>query len=166
MLFLVKMILKRSISLRVKQIFQTQSAENIEIIYSDSAQIKLKIIAPVLDRYNDKEEPYTEFPKGIDVTFYNPDQSIKSTLTANYAILDEKTSIWEAKDDVVVINKEEDNQLNTDHLIWDQKKGRMYSEKHARITTVDRVILGTGFESNQEFTKWTVKKQMYYKFKR
>lgn len=138
--------------------FPDQSAENIEIIYSDSAKIKLKIIAPVLDHYGDKEEPYTEFPKGIDVTFYNPDRSIKSTLTANYAILDEKTALWEAKDDVVVVNKEEDNQLNTEHLIWDQNEGIIYSEKHVRITTADRVILGTGFESNQEFTKWTVKK--------
>ena len=40
--------------------FPSQSAKNIEILYSDSAIVKLKIIAPKMARYTNTSEAYSD----------------------------------------------------------------------------------------------------------
>ncbi len=133
------------------------SAKNIEIIRTDSARIILKISAPELHRYETKKKPYVIFPKGIKVLYYNNYPYVESSLSANYAKHYEQTQLWEAKYDVVAINSEGEI-LNTEHLIWDEKKEIIYSDKFVRITTKDEIIYGEGFEADEKFTKWKIKK--------
>ena len=63
----------------------------------------------------------------------------------------------EAKYDVVIVNSEGER-LNTEHLIWDRKNQRIYSNVFVTITTEDEVIMGEGFESNESFTKYKILK--------
>jgi len=135
--------------------FAVESAKDAEIIYSDSAIIKVKIIAPQLDRYIDKD-PYIELPKGIEILFYDGDFEVASQLTADYAISYENEGRMEAKGNVVLIN-EQGEKLNTEHLIWDEAKDLIYSNEFVKITTADEIIMGDGFESNQNFTKFKIK---------
>jgi len=86
------------------EVYPDLISNNIEIMYSDSAQIKLKVIASKLLRFENKEEPYTEFPEGIKVIFYSGDNTIDATITSLYAIYHEKDELWEARKDVVVMN--------------------------------------------------------------
>ena len=132
-----------------------ESAKDAEIIYSDSAVIKVKITAPQLDRYIE-ENPYIELPKGIEILFYDGDLEVASQLTADYAISYEKEGMMEAKGNVVLIN-EQGEKLNTEHLIWDEEKELIYSNEFVKITTADEIIMGDGFESNQSFTKFKIK---------
>ena len=132
-----------------------ESAKDAEIIYSDSAIVKVKITAPQLDRYIDKD-PYIELPKGVEILFYNDDLEVASQLTANYAVSYEDEGKMEAKGNVVLIN-EEGEKLNTEHLIWDEKKELIYSNEFVKVTTADEIIMGEGFESNQNFTKFKIK---------
>lgn len=136
----------------------TQSGRNIETVYTDSAKLQLIIRAPEMNRFTmNKEEPYIEFPKGIDVEFYSKEEEIQSTLEANYAIYYEAKELWEARHNVVAVNKEGEV-LNTESLFWDEKKKLIYSDKFVKITTVDEVIFGEGFEANQDFTDWKIRK--------
>lgn len=48
--------------------------------------------------------------------------------------------------------------FDTDLLYWDQKKQRVYSDHRIRIEQPDRVIIGRGFESNQQMTIYTIHK--------
>lgn len=137
------------------QNFPNQSAKNIEIIYSDSARVKMKIIAPELNRYTNTKEPYIDFPSGITVYFYTVDQKIESSLTANKAIYYEIPDKWEASNDVVVVNKEGEI-LNTELIIWDRKKEMLYSDKFVKITRKDEIWYGKGFEANENFTNYTI----------
>jgi len=135
--------------------FPTQSARNIEILYSDSAVVKLKIIAPEMARYSADDEPYVEFPKGLEVLFYNQDKLVESSLTANYAIYHEKEDIWEASDNVVVVNKKGEI-INTELLIWNKKAETLSSDKFVKITKKDEIIYGDGFDADQNFTNYTI----------
>jgi len=63
----------------------------------------------------------------------------------------------EARNNVVVENTSGDK-LETEHLIWDQKEDRIFSDVFTRITSPDRVIFGDGFESNQDFSKYRIRK--------
>ncbi|MBE9466939.1 MAG: LPS export ABC transporter periplasmic protein LptC [Bacteroidetes bacterium] len=133
------------------------SAKNIEIIYSDSAKIKVKLFATELNRFNQKEEPYTEFPKGIEILFYNDSQQIDASITANFSKYFEKTEIWEAKNDVVVINKENEK-LNTEYLIWDKRKATIYTHEFVKISSKDGVFYGQGLKAKQDLSSWEILK--------
>jgi len=135
--------------------FPTQSANNIEILYSDSAIVKLKVFAPKMARFSTEGDPYVEFAKGIRVLFYNQNQVVESSLTANYAIYYENEDVWEASDNVVVINSK-DEIINTELLIWDKKKETLSSDKFVKITKKDEIIYGDGFDADQNFTNYTI----------
>lgn len=134
-----------------------ESAQNVVMHYSEKGHIQFTLTTPQLDRYN-TASPYIEFPEGLQVQFYDSVGGVKSELTANYAISYENKKLMEARDDVVVNNYEQQQTLNTEHLIWDQKKHIIYSEVFVRITTEEHIIYGDdGFESDEEFNKWTIR---------
>ena len=47
-------------------------------------------------------------------------------------------------------------QLETEELIWDEKKEKVYSNKFVKITKPDEKIYGYGVEANQDFTRWKI----------
>ena len=60
--------------------------EDIEVVYSDSAKIKVLMQAKELRQFNQEERPYSEFPQGVHVIFYDDSLQQQSDLRANYAI--------------------------------------------------------------------------------
>lgn len=135
------------------------SAKQIEILYSKSGEIEIKLYAPVLKKFLDKEEPYTEFPKGLTALFFKENHKIRSSFTAKYVkYLDEK-KLWEAHHNVEIINENGDV-LNTELLYADEKMNRIYTDKFVQITSYNgTVVKGEGgFESDINFTRYTFKK--------
>ena len=131
--------------------------KNVELIYSEKSNVKIKITAPLMEEYGVEENKYMEMTKGIEVLFYDSLMNISSTLTANYAIHRVSKNIMEAKDDVVVVN-DKGEILNTEHLIWEQDSSKIYTKDFVKITTEEEVIMGEGMEANQDFTKWRIHK--------
>ncbi len=131
--------------------------KNVELIYSESADVKIKILAPLSEEYEEKDNHYIEMTEGIKVLFYDSLLNISSTLTANYAIQRVSKNIMEAKDNVVVVN-DKGERLNTEHLVWAQDSSKIYSDVFVKITTEDEIIMGNGMEANQDFSKWKIHK--------
>ena len=134
-----------------------ETAKNIELIYSDSGEMQVWLKSPLYNTYEGKN-PYTEFPKGVEVIFYNPGKKVKSTMKANYAIIYQKTKIMEARYNVVVVGVEKNESLNTEHLVWDERSRKIYSDDFVKVTTHDKVLFGQGFESDQSFDNWFIRK--------
>jgi len=139
-----------------KELLPVEMADSVQIIYSDSAMLKVILEAGHLERFLG-ENPYLEMTKGVHVRFFNGLGEVESELRSNYAISYENSDIMEAKEDVIVVNKEGET-LNTEHLIWEEKTEKIHTEEFVKITTEDEVIFGHGFESNQDFTKYRIKK--------
>ncbi len=135
----------------------TNKAKNVELIYSEKANVKVKIITPLSEEYNEKDNHYIEMTQGIKVLFYDSALNVASTLTSNYAIQQVSKKIMEAKDDVVVVN-DKGEKLNTEHLIWNEDSSKIYSDVFVKITTKEEIIMGEGMEANQDFTKWKIHK--------
>ena len=131
-----------------------QRGKGVEIFYTDSANVKVKVIAATMLRVQ-KKEPYLEMPNGVKVYFYDEDLTIQSTLTANYGISYESKGEMIARNNVVIINIKGEK-LTTEELIWNEKQEKIYSNKFVTITTADEIIYGDGFESNQDFTNYTI----------
>ncbi len=131
-----------------------ESATDVQLVYSSHATIRMIMEAPQMDRYN-HEESLLELPQGIEVVFYDSLGNITSTLSARYAIHYVEQQIIEAENDVVVVN-ENNEKLNTERLIWDRKKGIIYSENFVKITTGDEVLYGEGMEADERFSQWEI----------
>ncbi len=131
-----------------------ETGKGLEILYSDSAQIKVKITTPELNRFQ-TPSPRTEMPQGVHVDFFNDEMKITSTLTSKYALRKEDEKTMEARKDVVVVNANGEK-LFTEHLTWDEKTGKIYSDEFVKIVTDDEIIFGNGFESNQDFSRYKI----------
>jgi LPS export ABC transporter protein LptC len=131
------------------------SGFNIEISYTDSGILKGKILAPEANDYSRKEDPYTEFPKGMKVIFYDRNGNPESYIQANYAILYKKKQLWEGRNQVLAENPAKGEKLETEQIFWDQKEKLIYSEKFSTITNKDGVFYGeNGFEAKENLSKW------------
>ena len=131
-------------------------AEGYEVIYSDSTVIKYKIKTPEIIMHTHTRESYTEFPQGVVITQYDNRMNVTSHITSRYAKYFDADDRWEAKNEVVVINPQGDT-LKTDYLVWDRRKGKIFSDQFVKIIQKDRVTMGTSFEANQDFTEYTFK---------
>jgi LPS export ABC transporter protein LptC len=120
-----------------------------EVIYSDSAIVKARLIAPVLIHYT-VAKPYYIMPKGVKVIFF--DRTIKETgnIVADSAVQHELEKITEFHKNVVVTNPQGET-FKSDELIWDQSKKTLYSNKPVQITMANGDIMnGVNFKSDDK----------------
>jgi LPS export ABC transporter protein LptC len=132
-----------------------EQAKNVEILYSDSAIVRMRILAEEMRNIVDAKEPKREFPKGVLVDFFNENQGKSSQLSANYAEYMEKKKEIILRDSVVIWNFRNE-QLETEELIWKERSNKIFSKKFVRITTPTEIIEGYGFSSDMEFTNWEI----------
>lgn len=139
------------------------AAEGYEVLSSDSSILRFKLQTPEMIVHDDEKEPFTEFPRGVAITQYDSQKNITSFITSRYAKYFDADERWEAKNNVVAVNQKGDT-LKTEYLVWDQKKGKIYSDQFVEIIQKDQITSGTSFESNQDFSEYTFKNlkgQMY-----
>ncbi len=134
-----------------------EQAYDIEVLYSDSASIRLMLSAPEIARFSSLKKPYVEYPKGLEVHFYNDSGGVTNRLSAEYAIQYQKRGVTEAQRNVVVVNEQEE-MLQTEQLTWDEDKKLIYTEQFVRITTETEQLTGYGLEADQTFSRYTIKK--------
>jgi LPS export ABC transporter protein LptC len=142
-------------TLTSKKNLPVDKANNIELIYSDSGRIKMKLTAPLSERFSG-EFPYLEFKKGVLVIFFDSLLKEESRISANYAIQKENEQIIEGRNNVEIINQKGEK-LNTEQLFWNKKTQTIYTEKFVKITTKDEIIMGNGLEADQHFKKYKIK---------
>ncbi len=138
---------------------QTQpsiTAEGFETIYSDSTIIRYKLNTPKLVWREDTDPPYIEYPQGVHIEKYDAKMNITASIRSNYAKFFTKEERWEAKNNVVAVNASGDT-LKTEQLLWDENKGKIYSDEFVKIIRADQVITGIGLEANQDFSNWKIK---------
>jgi LPS export ABC transporter protein LptC len=131
------------------------SAKHIDMLFSDSGKIAARLTSPLLNRFGG-EAPYFELPTGFQIFVYDSLQRISSTITGKKGIRHEHSRIMEAWGNVVVRNEIKNEQLNTEHLIWDENRHKIWSDVKVTITRPDQVITGTSMEANDTFTSYII----------
>lgn len=132
-----------------------ERTKKVELIYSDSAIIKVIVNAPMMHTIKDKKNPRQEFPDGIKVDFYNGSSKSASWLTAKRATrYDRKKQI--VMQDSVIWRSMKNEILESEELIWNESTKKVSSNRFVKITTKDDIIYGYGFEAEEDFTKWKI----------
>jgi LPS export ABC transporter protein LptC len=136
--------------------FPDESARDIEIIMSEDGEITVTLFATVMNKYLG-ENPYMDFPEGITVTSYANGEK-QSTLTADYAINEERTERMEAHQNVVIVDLVKQESILTEKIIWDKRNKRIFSDVEVTQIKADGSInKGDGFESNEKFTNYAIR---------
>ena len=131
-----------------------ERGKDVTMVYSEDGVVQLQLEAPTVVRRKG-EDPTTEFPDGLKVTFYDPGLNPGSTLVADYAIRDDKTQTVTVREHVVVVNREGD-QLDTEELIWDAETRKIRSDAFVKIRTATEILYGTGFEADETFERYRI----------
>lgn len=132
------------------------SARDVETVYSDSGKVTMLMRTPLIQQYKSDENPYTMFPEGLTVLFYEKKSEPQASITSRYARYTEKDDVWELRDSVVAVNSEGDI-LETELLYWSEPRARIWSDRFVRFTHNDQIIMGTGFESDTRFSNWSIR---------
>ena len=126
----------------------------VEIVYSDSARVKAKLIAPELLHFK-TSNPYYEMKKGVDIIFLDGDQKESSRVRADYAIRYTNEKKVELKRNVVATNQKGET-FRSDELIWNEEKKRFTSNKVVSITSKGNTLSGTSFWANENFSYYEI----------
>jgi LPS export ABC transporter protein LptC len=133
-----------------------QQTTGVDVIYSDSARVKLRMLAPLLLQLDDPKKPerdYDLMPKGIKIIFYDG-ITLKETgsIMADTGINHSKAKIIEFHKNVIAKNAQGDT-FRSDELYWDQNKKIMYSNKPVVVNTAaGDIVTGKTFTSDDKLT--------------
>ena len=138
-----------------RDMVNTEVAYEVEMLYSDSAVLRVRIRGDRMIRHLEKSNPWEEFPDGVTVDIFNDSGRTQGQLTADYAVrYQDKREVVLTRNVVWKSNGAE--RMDTEKLIWDERNQKVYSKSFARITKPEEVIYTHGFEANEDFTHWTL----------
>ncbi len=137
---------------------QIETAKEVEILYSDSAVVRIKITSPVLLSHLERENPHDEFPQGVRLDFFDEKQQATSVLTSKYGLRFPLKNQVILRDSCVWHSVSNQETLEGFELIWDENLQKVHSNKLVIITTPTEKIWGYGFETNKDFTHWKINK--------
>jgi hypothetical protein len=140
-----------------KQPVKADKSYGVEIIFSDSAVVKGKLITPELDKYTPEPDkykpagPYYYMPKGLTLIFYDKNQQETQRIVADQGTMRENEKLIELRKNVIVTTKKGDV-FKSEELFYDETKKEFYSNLLVNITKLDGTnIYGTRFRSDQNF---------------
>jgi LPS export ABC transporter protein LptC len=124
-------------------------ADDFNLKYTDSGRIKSILLSPKMLDYATVAFPFTEFPKGINVTLFD-NKGKKTFVTSNYAITYKGTEVIDLQGKVTISN-ETGQRLETEQLYFDQKNEWFYTEKKFKFTDPKGVSYGEGIDFSKDF---------------
>lgn len=124
------------------------------VIYSDSAVVKARGFAPILDRVIEKSGTmYQEMPDGVKIDFYESGKH-KGSITSEYAIRREAQKLTVFKKNVEVVFP--DGKYTCQELTWDEN-AKVYRSPSGLYTKNDGTVLNaTNFVASQDFNEITM----------
>ena len=83
-------------------------------------------------------------------------ESLYAEIECDKAIYYSKLELWKLNDNIEATNLNQE-EFYTNELYWNQKEERVYSDSAITIIQKDRKIFGIGFESNQTFSRYSIR---------
>jgi LPS export ABC transporter protein LptC len=145
---------------KVKAMFTEQDADvevadSVKFTYKEGEYIRAVVTGKTIKRYT-KTQNKLEFPDGLLVKFYEQLEMI-SVLKADYAENNDGEQMIKVSGNVYMENSKFER-LETPSLTWNIRAKRIYTDKAIKIRTVDNTIYGVGFDSDENFSNYTIRK--------
>ena len=124
-------------------------ADDFNLKYTDSGRITSILVSPKMRDYSNVEYPFTEFPRGVDVTLYDKDAK-RTFVRSDYAINYKGTEIIDLRGKVKISN-EMGQMMETEQLYFDQKNEWFFTQKKFKFTDPKGVSFGEGIDFSKDF---------------
>ena len=108
-------------------------------------------------RYENAQEPYWYFPRGLHLEKFDSVFATEALIQGDTAIYFKIKQLWRLDRNVRIENTKEEVFL-TSQIFWDQRKREIYSDSFIHIETPDEVIEGYGFTSNEQMTRYKIRR--------
>ena len=133
----------------------TMKATEVNSLVSDSGLTRYRLNAKEWLVFDKAKDPYWYFPEGIYVEKFDTLFQTEASIKADTAFYFSKRELWRLVGNVKVESLQGEK-FDTSEFFWNQKEGKVYSDKYIRIEQEDKIITGVGFESNQEMTQYKI----------
>jgi LPS export ABC transporter protein LptC len=127
----------------------------VTTLISDSGVTRYRIKTEEWLIFDKKRPSYWAFEKGVYLEQFDSLLHVDASIKADTAYYYDKQKLWKLMGHVAIKNLQ-GNKFNTELLYWNQATEKIYSDKFIRIEQPDKIILGHGFDSNQEMTIYTI----------
>jgi LPS export ABC transporter protein LptC len=145
----------RQVDTLITGITPDQTGWDVTVRFIDSSVTKAILKAGRTKIYQKRYE--TILDEGLEVQFFSAETGKRvSILTADSAIVDDKTKNMVAKGNVVIVADSSGTKLETSVLHWNNKTQKLYSTEYVVITSLSETLRGWGFESDQNLTNYKV----------
>jgi len=138
--------------LSIQKKFPQGEAYNFKLVYTDSTKVVAVVTSPLNKDYTNQRMPYSEFPDGVKVEFYDQARH-KNTVEARYGIIYPSSDIVELRNNVVLTTYD-GKRLKTEQLFWDQKEDWIFTDKEFSFTDEAKgtVTNGIGMDFDKKFS--------------
>ena len=134
----------------------SMATRDVQTVISDDGRTRYRIETDVWQMFEEAKEPHWIFPRGVKAEELDPAFNPISSIKCDSAYYDENSQIWDLHGHVNITNSDGDVIL-TDQLFWNQMTHRLYSDAFIHIEKQGRVIEGYGYESNEQFSTYTLR---------
>ena len=125
------------------------TTRGVDIIYSDSAVVKGRLITPLLIKYS-TEKPYDVMPDGVKVISFDKNGKEEGNIVADSAVQLENESITKFYKNVIATSAD-GSTFKSEEMIWDQPKKIIYSNQRVEMLRPNGdVFYGTSFKSDDK----------------
>lgn len=134
----------------------TVETENVLMLMSDSAKLRLRLSAPLEQDFESGDRVY---PKGVKLTFLGPDgEEVINTITGKYGKFEKAKNLYTMRGDVRVVNVLKQQRMNTEEAFYDKLKASIYTQEQTevKVTTPTEVLTGRGLKANQDFSRYRI----------
>jgi LPS export ABC transporter protein LptC len=129
--------------------------DQVETLYTDSSRLKIRLMAP---KELEFENGNREFPKGLNLEFYDDNQVKSSVLTSNYGKYNKEKNLYTVTGNVIIKNLSKGESLKTEVLNWNPATEKVFTEENVTIQTPEEILWGEGLDADQQFEHYKIRK--------
>ncbi|MDR0789547.1 MAG: LPS export ABC transporter periplasmic protein LptC [Bacteroidales bacterium] len=133
----------------------TNIIKQAHIYRSSNAEVNIEIFAPLIHNF-EGDSAKMEFPQGAKAIFFNKDMSVKSVITADYALQQKPSNDFLLRQNVRIVNYKSEDTIYCEDLIWQKQSQRIYTQKPVRRQSKTGTDYGEGLEANEAMDSVTI----------
>jgi LPS export ABC transporter protein LptC len=133
----------------------TMESHDVELLCSEQGVVKYRLVTEKALHYENGDRVY---PEGVYIEFYDSNQKVSVTGSANSVYFFAEENIYEFRGDVELKSLRDKKQLNTEALYWSAETETFYTDKFIRIETEEELLTGEGLTAKQDLSYYAISK--------
>ncbi|MGR3809195.1 LPS export ABC transporter periplasmic protein LptC [Jiulongibacter sp. NS-SX5] len=127
------------------------TVDDLNVAFTDSGRVRVKMSSAKQLKMQNENEVY---PKPVYVNFIDENAVEYSSLRGDSGKYIQKENQYIIQGNVFFFNREQQQSLSTNELVWDPNKKIVYTDKKVQVNTPNDQIIGNGMEASEDFSTY------------